>query len=234
LLDEIEKAHPDVFNLLLQALDDGIMTDSLGRKIDFKNTIIIMTSNIGSRQLSDFGKGVGFETNSKTQSSGDYAKNVIENSLKKAFSPEFLNRVDDVIIFNHLDRDDIHSIIDIELESLYGRIVELGYSIKLTNEAKDFIADLGYDEKFGARPLKRAIQKYLEDPLAEEIINSGVKEGDSIIVKMNGEKNGLSISVDKAKGKSAGTKKSKPGSKKPKSKGSSDSDKKSAKPGTKD
>ena len=229
LLDEIEKAHPDVFNLLLQALDDGIMTDSLGRKIDFKNTIIIMTSNIGSRQLSDFGKGVGFETSAKRDSADDYAKNVIENSLKKAFSPEFLNRVDDVIIFNHLTRDDIHKIIDIELVSLYGRISELGYNFELTKEAKDFIADIGYDDKFGARPLKRAIQKYLEDPLAEEIINSGVKEGDIITVKLNKEQNSLKMDIKSSKPKKP--KATPKATKKPKPKDGKNPDKESAKPG---
>ena len=235
LLDEIEKAHPDVFNLLLQALDDGIMTDSLGRKIDFKNTIIIMTSNIGTRQLSDFGKGVGFETSAKMEGADDYSKNVIESSLKKAFSPEFLNRVDDVIIFNHLSRSDIQKIIDIELVSLYTRIGELGYHFELTKEAKHFIGDIGYDDKFGARPLKRAIQKYLEDPLAEEIINSGVKEGDTITVRLNSEKNGLNMDVESSKPKTT-TKSKKPkatpkATKKPKLKDGKNPDKESAKPG---
>jgi len=231
LLDEIEKAHPDVFNLLLQALDDGIMTDSLGRKIDFKNTIIIMTSNIGTRQLSDFGKGVGFETSAKMEGADDYSKNVIESSLKKAFSPEFLNRVDDVIIFNHLSRSDIQKIIDIELVSLYTRIGELGYHFELTKEAKHFIGDIGYDDKFGARPLKRAIQKYLEDPLAEEIINSGVKEGDTITVRLNSEKNGLSMDVASSKPKTTTKSKKPKATKKPKPKDGKNPDKESAKPG---
>jgi len=209
LLDEIEKAHPDVFNLLLQALDDGVMTDSLGRRVDFKNTILIMTSNIGSRQLSDFGSGVGFDTASKNASSETYTRTVIENALKKAFSPEFLNRVDDVLIFNNLTRDHIHSIIDIELEKLYGRIAGLGYNLKLDDSAKDFIVEKGYDEKFGARPLKRAIQKYLEDPLAEEIIKSIVKEGDMINITLSKSAGELVIGVAKSKQKKSSKKESK-------------------------
>ena len=180
LLDEIEKAHPDVFNLLLQVLDDGHMTDGLGRKIDFKNTILIMTSNIGARQLADFGTGVGFGTKSQSEQKEENSKVVIQNALRKAFSPEFLNRIDDMIMFKSLSRDDIHKIIDLELIKLYGRINSLGYQVELTDKAKDFICEKGYDEKYGARPLKRAIQKYIEDPLAEEIIKSNLKEGDSI------------------------------------------------------
>lgn len=199
LLDEIEKAHPDVFNLLLQALDDGQMTDSLGRKIDFKNTIIIMTSNIGARQLKDFGQGVGFTTSAKKESEDDHSKGIIEGALKKAFAPEFLNRIDDVVIFNSLTRDDIHKIIDIELNSLYGRINGLGYQIKVSSEAKDFISEKGYDIQFGARPLKRAIQKYLEDPLAEEIIKSHLSEGDIIDVGFDKEKNEILIKISKPK-----------------------------------
>lgn len=199
LLDEIEKAHPDVFNLLLQALDDGQMTDSLGRKIDFKNTIIIMTSNIGVRQLKDFGQGVGFATSAKKDAEDDNSRGVIEGALKKAFAPEFLNRIDDVVIFNSLSRDDIHKIIDIELENLYGRINGLGYQIKISDEAKDFISDKGYDIQFGARPLKRAIQKYLEDPLAEEIIKSNLTEGDVIEVDFDKEKEEIKIKVSKPK-----------------------------------
>jgi len=199
LLDEIEKAHPDVFNLLLQVLDDGQMTDSLGRKIDFKNTIIIMTSNIGARQLKDFGQGVGFSTSAKKENEEDHAKGVIENALKKAFAPEFLNRIDDVVMFNSLSREDIHKIIDIELNSLYSRIGGLGYSIKISEEAKDFISDKGYDSQFGARPLKRAIQKYLEDPLAEEIIKSNISEGDIIAVEFDKEKEEIKIKISKPK-----------------------------------
>jgi ATP-dependent Clp protease ATP-binding subunit ClpC len=201
LLDEIEKAHPDVFNLLLQALDDGQLTDSSGRKINFKNTIIIMTSNIGARQLKDFGQGVGFSTAAKKESAEDHSAGVIQNALKKAFAPEFLNRIDDVVIFNALSKEDIHLIIDIELESLYGRITELGYIIKLTETAKDYIADKGYDSAYGARPLKRAIQKYLEDPLAEEIIQSKVKEGDTINVDLDSVTSELIITVKKSRKK---------------------------------
>lgn len=199
LLDEIEKAHPDVFNLLLQALDDGQLTDSLGRKIDFKNTIIIMTSNIGSRQLKDFGQGVGFGTAAKVSSADEHAKSVVENALKKAFAPEFLNRIDDVVVFNSLDREHIHSIIDIELNNLYGRINGLGFNVKVTDAAKDFIVEKGYDAQYGARPLKRAIQKYLEDPLAEEIIKSNLAEGDTIEVDFDKDKTEVKIKVVKPK-----------------------------------
>ncbi|NLF41226.1 MAG: AAA domain-containing protein, partial [Bacteroidales bacterium] len=197
LLDEIEKAHPDVFHLLLQMLDDGILTDSLGRKVDFKNTIIIMTSNIGSRQLKDFGMGVGFNTTAKSSGSKEYAQSVIENALKKAFAPEFLNRVDDVIIFESLDKDDILKIIDIELSKLYKRIESLGYKIELTIAAKEFIAEKGWDAAYGARPLKRAIQKYLEDALAEEIIKSKIDEGDTIFIDLNVDSQEIVISVKK-------------------------------------
>jgi ATP-dependent Clp protease ATP-binding subunit ClpC len=199
LLDEIEKAHPDVFNLLLQALDDGQMTDSAGRRINFKNTIIIMTSNIGARQLKDFGQGVGFSTSAKKESATEHSSGVIQNALKKAFAPEFLNRIDDVVMFNSLDKKDIHQIIDIELKSLYGRIEELGYEIKLSQEAKDYIADKGYDQAYGARPLKRAIQKYLEDPLAEEIIQSKVVEGSEIDVQFDDVTKELIFSISQPK-----------------------------------
>jgi ATP-dependent Clp protease ATP-binding subunit ClpC len=201
LLDEIEKAHPDVFNMLLQVLDDGHLTDSLGRKIDFRNTIIIMTSNIGARKLKDFGQGVGFGTAAQTSQADANAKGVIENALKKTFAPEFLNRVDDVMIFNNLDRDDIHKIIDIELEILFSRIKALGYDLTLTKKAKDYIADKGFDSDYGARPLKRAIQKYIEDALAEEIINSKLKEGDAITMDLDDKKNELSIKIKKQKKK---------------------------------
>lgn len=198
LLDEIEKAHPDVFNLLLQALDDGHMTDGLGRKIDFKNTILIMTSNIGARQLADFGSGVGFGTKAREEQRDENAKSVIQNALRKAFAPEFLNRIDDMILFNSLKREDIHKIIDIELELLYGRINELGYTIAMTEAAKDFIVEKGYDEKFGARPLKRAIQKFIEDPLAEEIVKSNLHEGDSINMDIQKNASELKIKIKKA------------------------------------
>lgn len=187
LLDEIEKAHPDVFNLLLQALDDGHMTDSLGRKVDFKNTIIIMTSNIGTSRLKDFGTGVGFGTSAREGKKGDLEKGVIQTALKRAFAPEFLNRIDDVILFNSLTKDNIVKIIDIELKKLYARINDLGYQIEMSEDAKLHIADKGFDEKYGARPLNRAIQKYVEDPLAEQIINSEIEEGDTIIISLKGE-----------------------------------------------
>jgi len=198
LLDEVEKAHPDVYNLLLQVMDDGYMTDSLGRKINFKNTIIIMTSNIGSRQLKDFGQGVGFSTNAKKESVNADTKGVIEKALKKAFAPEFLNRIDDVIMFNSLSNEHIHEIIDIELKSLYSRVDGLGFSLKLDDKAKDFIADKGYDSQFGARPLKRAIQKYLEDILAEEIVNSNLSEGDTISITLNDSESALEVDIKKA------------------------------------
>jgi len=200
LLDEIEKAHPDVFNLLLQALDDGQMTDSLGRRIDFKNSVIIMTSNIGARQLQDFGTGVGFGTTSRSSVEDQEKKGVIEAALRKAFAPEFLNRIDDIIVFNALKKESIFQIIDIELSKLFHRVTDLGYHIKLSDTAKDIIAERGYDEKFGARPLKRAIQKYLEDPLADEIINSNIKPGDTLIVDYNKEKDEITMKVEKAKG----------------------------------
>jgi ATP-dependent Clp protease ATP-binding subunit ClpC len=199
LLDEIEKAHPDVFNLLLQALDDGHMTDGLGRKIDFKNTILIMTSNIGARQLADFGSGVGFGTKAREESRDENAKTVIQNALRKAFAPEFLNRIDDMILFKSLTREDIHKIIDLELEKLYARINDLGYQIELTEEAKDFIVNKGYDEKFGARPLKRAIQKYIEDPLAEEIIKAHLSEGDMIKLDILDANEELTVKIEKGK-----------------------------------
>ena len=197
LLDEIEKAHPDVFNILLQILDDGYITDSLGRKIDFRNTIIIMTSNIGARQIKDFGGGVGFGTSSKTAQADSYEKSVIEGALKKSFAPEFLNRIDDVIIFNALEKEDLHAIIDIELDKLLKRITELGYTLKLSKKAKDYIADKGFDKKYGARPLNRAIQKYIEDALAEEIVNSKLSEGDTISMDLNEKENKLTIKIKK-------------------------------------
>jgi len=206
LLDEIEKAHPDVFNLLLQALDDGHMTDGLGRKIDFKNTILIMTSNIGARQLADFGTGVGFGTKARADQEEEHRNTVVQNALRKAFSPEFLNRIDDIIMFKSLDRESIHKIIDIEMDKLIKRIVDLGYAVNVTNEAKDFIVDKGYDEKFGARPLKRAIQKYIEDPLAEQIVQSNLKEGDTINIDYEKDGTELKIGIDKGKSKKAETK----------------------------
>lgn len=186
LLDEIEKAHPDVFNILLQLLDDGQLTDSLGRRVDFKNTIVIMTSNIGSRQLKDFGRGIGFGREDRTADS-DYAKGVVQKALKTAFAPEFLNRIDDVIIFNALTKENIHQIIDIELKGLMKRVKDLGYSVKISDAAKEFLTEKGYDPQYGARPLKRAIQKYLEDELAEVIIKGNVPEGEILEVDCDKE-----------------------------------------------
>jgi ATP-dependent Clp protease ATP-binding subunit ClpC len=179
LLDEIEKAHPDIFNILLQVLDDGQLTDGLGRKVDFKNTLIIMTSNIGVRKLKEFGTGVGFATQAKEEAADNEAKSVIETALKRTFSPEFLNRIDDVVIFNSLDKSDIFKIIDLSLKNLYKRVKDLGYNLTLDDKAKNYLAEKGYDPQFGARPLNRAIQKYLEDPLAEFILNNqaDLKEG---------------------------------------------------------
>ncbi len=201
LLDEIEKAHPDVFHLLLQVLDDGVLTDSLGRKVDFKNTIIIMTSNIGSRQLKDFGQGVGFNTNARSSGKATYAQGVIENALKKSFAPEFLNRIDDIIIFEQLEKEDIHKIIDIELKQVYSRIEKLGYKLELSLKAKDFIAEKGWDSQFGARPLKRAIQRYIEDVVAEEIIKTKLKENDILKVDFDDEKQDVFVKVLKKKKK---------------------------------
>ncbi len=196
LLDEIEKAHPDVFHLLLQVLDEGRLTDSLGRSIDFKNTIIIMTSNIGSRQLSEFGRGVGFTTQKAAESEeGDHAKYIVEKALKKTFAPEFLNRVDDVIMFNALTKEHIHQIIDIELKGLFDRVNSLNYKLKISTAAKDFIADKGFDPQFGARPLKRAIQKYLEDEMAEAIIKASVIQGDTISVGFDKKTEKIKIKI---------------------------------------
>ena len=200
LLDEIEKAHPDVFNILLQVLDEGQLTDSLGRKVDFRNTIVIMTSNIGARQLKDFGQGVGFTTSAKALQAETHSRGVIENALKRAFAPEFLNRVDDVIVFNSLSKEDIFKIIDIELAALFSRVTALGYSVALTDAAKDYIAENGFDANFGARPLKRAIQKFLEDPIAEEILKGELVEGDVLEVDYDKEAQEIKI-LRKAPGK---------------------------------
>jgi ATP-dependent Clp protease ATP-binding subunit ClpC len=198
LLDEIEKAHPDVFNILLQVLDEGQLTDSLGRKVDFRNTIIIMTSNIGARQLKDFGQGVGFSTAAKTNQADSHSRGVIESALKRAFAPEFLNRVDDVVVFNSLGKEEIFKIIDIELKALFSRVHNLGYEIALTENAKEYIADKGFDSNFGARPLKRAIQKYLEDPIAEEILKGELTDGD--ILEIDYDKTSELISINHKKG----------------------------------
>lgn len=197
LLDEIEKAHPDVFNILLQVLDDGILTDGLGRRVDFRNTILIMTSNIGVRDLKDFGSGIGFSTKSKEDSGDDIMKSTIQNALKKVFSPEFLNRLDDLIIFNSLQKSHIHQIIDITLKKLFSRIDSLGYAIELTEKGKDFIAEKGYDPQYGARPLNRAIQKYLEDLVAEEILKGDLNEGDTILADHDGKSESLTIEIKK-------------------------------------
>ncbi len=197
LLDEIEKAHPDIYNILLQVLDDGQLTDGLGRKVDFKNTLIIMTSNIGVRQLKDFGAGVGFTTASKLEHEDEANKAVIEKALKKTFSPEFLNRIDDIVIFNSLSKEHIFSIIDILMKGVTKRLINLGFSLELTEGAKSFLADKGYDVQFGARPLHRAIQKYLEDPLAEEILNMHVKAGDVLEADVDKDNTKLTFSFKK-------------------------------------
>ena len=195
LLDEIEKAHPDIYNILLQVLDDGQLTDGLGRKIDFKNTLIIMTSNIGVRQLKDFGDGVGFATSARQSNAEEANKAVIEKALKRTFSPEFLNRVDDVVIFNSLEKEHIYQIIDILMKGVLKRLSTLGFTLELTGEAKEFIAEKGYDQQFGARPLHRAIQKYLEDPLAEEILNMSIKEGDVMIADLDKEHQKITFTI---------------------------------------
>jgi len=202
LLDEIEKAHPDVFNILLQVLDDGILTDGLGRRVDFRNTIIIMTSNIGVRDLKDFGAGIGFTTKANRENDEEVMKSTIQHALKRAFSPEFLNRLDDVIVFNSLQREHIHKIIDITLGKLFARILTLGYHVELTEKAKDFLAEKGYDHQFGARPLNRAIQKYLEDPVAEEILKGEVSDGGTIMADYEGTGEELVIKSKKAKASS--------------------------------
>ena len=195
LLDEVEKAHPDIFNMLLQVMDDGFLTDSLGRKINFQNTILIMTSNVGARQVKDFGKGLGFETASQKAQSSDIEKSVIEKELKKIFSPEFLNRVDDIVIFNALEKKEIRKIVEIELSKLLKRIDNLGYKIEISNSAKDFLVEKGFDRKYGARPLNRAIQKYVEDLLAENVVTNKIKEGDKILIDKLKEKKELYITT---------------------------------------
>ena len=198
LLDEIEKAHPDVYHILLQVLDEGQLTDSLGRRIDFKNTIVIMTSNIGTRQIADFGQGIGFETSNRKALKDDHTKSVIQKALHKTFAPEFLNRIDDVILFNSLDKEHINKIIDIELRGLYERVASLGFSLKISAPARDYLVDKGFDPQYGARPLKRAIQKYLEDPMAEVFIKVSASEGDIIVVGLNKKKEEITIRVKKA------------------------------------
>lgn len=199
LLDEIEKAHPDVFNMLLQVLDDGFLTDSLGRKVDFRNTIIIMTSNIGARQVKEFGQGVGFSTMAKTAQAEEYERSVVEEALKKVFAPEFLNRIDDVVMFNALDKDNIKGIVEVELQKLLDRMKGLGYSLRITDKAKNFIAEKGYDKQFGARPLKRTIQRFIEDEIAEKIVLGEVREGDTISVDYADKDEKLTFLVSKIK-----------------------------------
>ena len=199
LLDEIEKAHPDVFNILLQLLDEGHLTDSLGRKIDFKNTIVIMTSNIGSRQLKEFGSGIGFTSKSVDN---EYSHSVIMKALNKAFSPEFLNRIDDIIMFDALSKEHIFKIIDIELKGFFSRVSELGYGLEISEAAKNYIAEKGYDPQYGARPLKRAIQKYLEDELASVMIEKPIKVGDKILVDYDKESDKIITSIKKSRTKS--------------------------------
>ncbi len=199
LLDEIEKAHPDVFHILLQVLDEGQLTDSLGRRVDFRNTIVILTSNIGTRQLAEFGHGIGFDTSSRKATRDEQAKSILQKALQKTFAPEFLNRIDDVIMFNSLGKDEINKIIDLELKGLYDRVKVLGYQLKIANAARDFIAERGFDANYGARPLKRAIQKYLEDPMAEVFIKSDLKEGDTIYVGFNSAKSEIRIKIQKKK-----------------------------------
>jgi len=194
LLDEIEKAHPDVFNVLLQVLDDGQLTDGTGRKVDFKNTVIIMTSNIGSRQLKDFGTGVGFATSARIAEHDALQRDVIEKTLKKNFAPEFLNRIDDIIYFNSLQREDIHKIIDIELKGLFKRIEKMGHRVEMDEKAKDFILQKGWDEQYGARPLRRAIQRYIEDELADYIIRSALLPGDT--VHISADEDGICFDIE--------------------------------------
>ena len=199
LLDEIEKAHPDVFHILLQVLDEGQLTDSLGRRVDFRNTIVILTSNIGTRQIAEFGHGIGFDTNAKKATRDEQTKSILQKALQKTFAPEFLNRIDDVIMFNSLGKEEINKIIDLELKGLYDRVKSLGYQLKIATSARDYIAERGFDANYGARPLKRAIQKYLEDPMAEVLIKADLKEGDTINVGFNSAKSEIKIKIQKKK-----------------------------------
>lgn len=192
LLDEIEKAHPDVFNILLQVLDEGRLTDNVGRTIDFKNTVIILTSNIGTRQLKEFGRGVGFAAQNRTDDK-EYSRGVIQKALNKTFSPEFLNRLDEIITFDQLSLDAITRIVDIELKGLYERLEAIGYHLDVDDEAKKFLAKKGYDVQFGARPLKRAIQTYLEDGLSELIVSGEAQAGDTIRVTWDADKDELKM-----------------------------------------
>jgi ATP-dependent Clp protease ATP-binding subunit ClpC len=199
LLDEIEKAHPDVFHIMLQVLDEGQLTDSLGRRVDFRNTIVILTSNIGTRQISEFGHGMGFDTNTRKITRDEQTKSILQKALQKTFAPEFLNRIDDVIMFNSLGKEQINKIIDLELKGLYDRVKSLGFKLKIASGARDYIAEKGFDANFGARPLKRAIQKYLEDPMAELLIKANLHEGDCINVGFNNAKSEIKIKIQKKK-----------------------------------
>jgi len=199
LLDEVEKAHPDVFNILLQVFDDGHLSDGLGRKVDFKNCLIVMTSNVGSRKLQDFGTGVGFGTKSKMEEADDAAEGIIQDSLKKAFSPEFLNRIDDVIVFKSLGREDIKKIVDIPLVEVVARVKEMGYDLTIDETLKEYLVEKGYDEKYGARPLNRAIQKYVEDPIAEKVLENEVNIGDLITISYDSKVEDVKIDVKKPK-----------------------------------
>ena len=199
LMDEIEKAHPDVFHIMLQVLDEGQLTDSLGRRVDFRNTIVILTSNIGTRQINEFGHGMGFDTSAKKASHDEQTKSILQKALQKTFAPEFLNRIDDVIMFNSLGKEQINKIIDLELRGLYERVKSLGYQLKIATPARDYIAEKGFDANYGARPLKRAIQKYLEDPMAEVLIRANLKEGDTISVGFNSAKSEIKIKIQKKK-----------------------------------
>lgn len=197
LLDEIEKAHPDIFNILLQVLDDGILTDGLGRRVDFKNTVIIMTSNVGVRELKAFGQGVGFSTAAKQEQSADAMRSTLEGAMRKVFRPEFLNRIDEIIVFKDLEKEHILQIIDLQLRGIFARIVDKGYQIELTQAAKEFIAEKGFDKEFGARPLQRALQRYLEDALADAILQDGTAEGDTLVADLDTEKKEIFVTVVK-------------------------------------
>jgi ATP-dependent Clp protease ATP-binding subunit ClpC len=199
LFDEIEKAHPDIFNVLLQVFDEGHLTDSLGRKIDFKNCLLIMTSNVGARKLQEFGTGVGFGTKSKLDNSEEISEGVIQDSLKKAFSPEFLNRLDDVIVFKSLGMEDIKRIVEIPLIEVIERVKEMGYILKIDETLKEYLVEKGYDEKYGARPLNRAIQKYVEDPISEKVLDGDVSLGDTITISYDSKVEDVKISVKKVK-----------------------------------
>jgi ATP-dependent Clp protease ATP-binding subunit ClpC len=199
LLDEIEKAHPDVFHILLQVLDEGQLTDSLGRRVDFRNTIVILTSNIGTRQIAEFSHGMGFSTTSMKSAREEQTKSILQKALQKTFAPEFINRIDDIIMFNSLSKEDINKIIDLELKGLYERVRSLGYHLKISTGARDYIAERGFDTTYGARPLKRAIQKYLEDPMAEVLIKSDLKDGDYILVGFSSSKSEVRIKIQKNK-----------------------------------